>query len=157
MTEEILEVEKDLTVVEPFDVNVLDDIDFFGNGKIMIDGKSSTRLNSQDILEQNGILCPNDSPQRIIIFADKTEQERRIGILADMGNHDIAGLYLTKQILASEDDLPLFTITRIEPLRNGINKYNHSEMQCGNLVEDPDLSDIFTQLADLFIPSEEED
>ncbi len=157
MTEQALDVESLVTTAEPFNVDTLDNIDFLGNGRIVIDSKRLTELNLQDILKQNEILLPSDSPKRIIMFADKTEKERRIGIMADMGNNDNAGLYLAKGIPATdEEDLSFFTITRIEPLRNRNNKYNHSEMRSGNLIEDANLSSIFAQLTDVLILSEDE-
>jgi hypothetical protein len=96
MAEEISEVERDMYAKAPFDVSILDNIYFSGNGQIIIDSKFLTKLNLQNILERSEILRPSDLPRRIITFADKTEHECRIGILADMGNHDTAGLYLTK-------------------------------------------------------------
>jgi len=163
MTAQVLEQTRETTEDEPFDINTLDGIDFPKDGEIIIDSSLLTKIDSETILQQNGILLESDSPKKIVIFAKKTEQDIGIGIMANMGvvkdtsQIDVAGISITK-LIHTEENLPLiYTITRIESLRNGIHKYNHSEMQVGNLLEDPNLSEIFAKLVDILTLDEVED
>ena len=156
MSSQELETQTEITVVETFDVNTLDRIDFSKGKKIVIDSEVLTQINPQEILNQNGILLPSDAPKKIVIFAKRTEQDTGIGIMADMGmledarELDIAGLFITKPNHIEEGLPSLYTITRIEPFRGGNHKYNHSEMQCGDLVEDPNLSNVFRKVVSVF-------
>ena len=163
MLSQELETQTEITVVEPFDVNTLDRIDFSKGKKIIIDSEVLTQIDPQEILNQNGILLPSDTPKKIVVFAKKTKQDTEVGIMANMGilqdtgKLDVAGLFIAKPNHIEEGLPSLYTITRIEPSRGGNHKYNHSEMQCGDLVEDPNLSSVFNELVGMFTLVEAED
>ena len=163
MSNQALETQTEVIVAEPFDINTLDGIDFPKGGEIIIDSKVLTKIHPQEILNQNGILLPSDTPKKIVVFAKKTKQDTEVGIMANMGilqdtgKLDVAGLFITKPNHIEEGLPSLYTITRIEPFRGGNHKYNHSEMQCGDQLEDPNLSNVFNELVGMFTLVEAED
>lgn len=151
MSKEKLETDVIETAVESFNVDDLHKIEFPENDEIIID--DLLRLDLKELLCQTGILVPEDSPKRIVMLARRTETLTCMGIAADMGNKDYAQLCITVQ--NTEDvDLPIFSLTKIGPLMNDGHKFDHSEIRCGKIIEDPDLSYVFTQLIDIFATSE---